>query len=136
MPNLTESQALQIAQDFSGFATAVENYRFAHFDALTDLQESSLRNVETSLRATSNDFIDMGINLALDDVQGALQGLSDVTAKLNKDLTTLSDINKAMQVVSVLMQLGTAFATGNPAGFATALQSAVSTLSAKSTGGG
>ncbi|MGA3073384.1 MAG: hypothetical protein ABSG56_06805 [Bryobacteraceae bacterium] len=128
MPNPTQDQALQIAQAFSGFATTVENYRFDHSSALSDLQQANLRNVETWLRATSNNFVDMGINLALDDVQDALQGLGAITTKLNEDLKTLADINKAFQVIGVLLQVGTAFATGNPAGIATALEGAVTKL--------
>jgi hypothetical protein len=72
MPNLTQDQALQIAQSFARFASTVENYRFDHFDNLTDLQEGSLRSVEQSLRTTSNNFLDLGINLSLGNVQGAL----------------------------------------------------------------
>ena len=128
MPNITQDQSLQIAQAFAGFANTVQNYRFAHFNALTDLQEASLRNVEATLRATSDNFLDMGINLALDNVQDALDGLSKVTDMINKDLTTLADINKAIQFVGVLVQLGTAFATANPTGIVSALGSAVSAL--------
>ena len=128
--NLTQDQALQIAQALSGFAKTVETYRFAHFEDLSDLQQGSLRNVETTLRATSNDFLDMGINLTLDNVQDALDDLSEITARLNRDLTTLTDIDKALHVVSVLMQVGTAFATGNPVAIASALGSTVAILPA------
>jgi hypothetical protein len=130
MPNLTQDQALQIAKVFAGFAKTVEDYRFTHFSALTELQQSSLRNIEATLRATSNDFLDKGINLALDDVQFALDKLGEITDTINHDLKTLADVNKALQVVGVLMQLGTAFATGNPAGIVSALGSAVKDLQA------
>jgi hypothetical protein len=130
MPNPTQDQALQIAKAFAGFARTVENYRFDHFNALSDLQQANLRNLETSLRAISNSFVDKGINLALDNVQEALQGLGAITTKLNEDLKTLTDINKAFQVIGVLIQVGAAFATGNPAGIATTLGDAVAALTA------
>jgi hypothetical protein len=133
MPNPTQDQALQIAQAFSGFATTVENYRFDHAGALSDLQQANLRNVEASLRATSDNFVDMGINLALDNVQDALQGLGTITTKLNADLKKLTDINQAFQVIGVLIQVGAAFATGNPAGIATALAGAVPALTTPTT---
>jgi len=72
----------------------------------------------------------MGINLALGNVQDALQGLGVITTKLNEDLKTPTDINKAFQVIGVLIQVGAAFATGNPAGIATALVDAVAALTA------
>ncbi len=130
MANITQEQALQIARVFAGFANTVEDYRFTHFDDLNDLQEANLRNVESTLRTISNDFLNMGINLALDDVQSALDGLGSITTLLNNDLKTLQDVNKALQVVGVLMQLGIAFATGNPAGIASAIGSTVTALKA------
>ncbi len=130
MPNLTQNQALQIAQAFSGFANTVEDYRFAHFDALTDLQRASLLNIEGSLRTSSNDFLNMGVNLVLDNVQDALDGLGEVTNLLNHDLAVLADINKAIHVVGVLLQLGTAIATGNPASIVAAIGGAVTALTA------
>ena len=128
MPKLTQNQALQIAQAFSGFANTVEDYRFAHFDAFTDLQRASLLNIEGSLRTSSNDFLNMGVNLVLDNVKDALDGLGEVTNLLNHDLTVLVDINKAIHVVGVLLQLGTAIAIGNPAGIVAAIRSAVTAL--------
>src|SRR5277367_2637465 len=118
MVNIAQDQALQIARTFAGFANTVEDYRFTHFANLDDLQEANLRNMESSLRTTSNNFLNLGINLALDNVQGALDGLGSITTLLNSDLKTLRDIDSALHVVGVLMQLGTAFATGNPAGIA------------------
>jgi hypothetical protein len=70
----------------------------------------------------------MGINLTLDNVQSALDGLGSITTLLN--LKSLQDINNALQIVGVLMQLGTAFATENPAGIASAIGSTVTALKA------
>jgi hypothetical protein len=72
----------------------------------------------------------MGINLTLDNVQSALDGLGSITTLLNSDLKSLQDINNALQIVGVLMQLGTAFATENPAGIASAIGSTVTALKA------
>lgn len=128
MPNLTKDQALQIAQMFSGFAQAVEDYRFAHLSELSDFQVTSLRNVESQLRRTSDDFIDEGMNHAIDDAATALTSLGEVTGLLRSDLAKLADINRALQVVTGLVQLGAAFATGSPAGIASALQSTFEAL--------
>jgi hypothetical protein len=129
MPNLTQAQALQIAYTFSRFATTVENYRFAHFDALTGAQESHLRYVETNLRAVSNTLVDSGIYLTLDNVQEVLDGLSHAATQLDSDLTVLADLNKAQQVIEKLVWLSAAFATIDPAGIAHELQAALSALS-------
>ncbi len=128
MQNPTQGQVLQLAQAFSGFAKAVADYRFAQFDNLTDAQVANLQNAEDALRSASLNLANIGINLALDSVQGALDGLSAITGVLKKDLAKIADINKALQVVAVLFQLGTAVATGNPAGIAGAIQSAVTAL--------
>lgn len=128
MPKITPDQAMQIAQSFSGFARAVEDFRFNHMNDLTDIQESALRNAETSLRKTSDDFLDMGVNAVLDDAQGAIDGLGKVTTLLNKDLTTLTTINTALQIAGSLLQLATGFATMNPAGITSGIASTVGVL--------
>jgi hypothetical protein len=128
MANLTQDQALKIARTFAGFANTVEDYRFTHFVELNDLQEANLRNIEATLRTTSNNFLNMGINLSIENVHSALDGLGSITTLLNSDLKTLQDINKALQVVGALMELGTAFATGNPAGIASAIGNTVTGL--------
>jgi len=130
MPSLTQDQALQIARSFARFASTVENYRFDRYDNLTELQEGRHRSVEQSLRTTSNSFLDLGINLSLGNVQGALDSLGQITTTLNEDLAHLNDVNKALQVVGVLVQLGTAFATANPEAIASALKASVDTLTA------
>ncbi len=136
MPNPTPEEALQIAQAFAGFAATVENYRFDHASALSEEQQANLRKMETSLRATSDKIADLGINWALDSVQDAIQGLGAITKKVNADIKTLTDINKVLQVIGVVAQVGAAFATGNPSGIATALAGAVSALDAGPAGGG
>lgn len=128
MQNPTQGQVLELAQEFSGFAKSVGDYQFAQFDNLTDAQITNLQNAEDALRSASLTLADMGINLALDSVQDALDGLGAITAVLKKDLAKIADINKALQVVAVLFQLGTAVASGNPSGIAGAIQSAVTAL--------
>jgi hypothetical protein len=136
MENPTQGQVLQLAQLFSGFAKSVGDYRFAQFNNLTDTQVTDLQNAEDALRSASLKLADIGINLALDSVANALSGLGAITAVLKKDLTTIGDINKALQVVAVLFQLGTAVASGNPSGIAGAIQSAVTALAPEAKGQG
>jgi hypothetical protein len=128
MPKVTQDNALKIAKAFSGFANAVDDYRFAHFTTLDDLQQANLLSLAGTLRATSNNFLNFGINLALDNVQHSLDQLGQVTTLINDDLKVLADIGKAVEVIGVLAGLGTAFATGNPIGIATALQGAIKDL--------
>ena len=136
MPNLTNDESLRIAQMFRGFATAVDDYRFAHLAELTDSQASGLQKDASTLRKTAGDFVDQGINRAIDDVQAALAGLGQVTDMLKSNLEKLGAIDRALGVVTSLVQLGAAFATGNPGGIASALASTVSALqpAAKATG--
>lgn len=119
---------MQLAQAFSGFAKSVGDYQFAQFDHLTDAQITNLQNAEDALRSASLTLANMGINLALNSVQDALDGLGAITTVLKEDLTKIADINKALQVVSVLFQLGTAVASGSPSGIAGAIQSAVTAV--------
>ena len=128
MSQITADQAMQIAQTFSQFAAKVEDFRFSHLNALSDLQESALRNVETSLRSTSSDFLDLGINAVLDDAENSIAALGQVTDLLNRDITTVTTINNALQIASSLIQLATAFATLNPLAITSGIQATITIL--------
>jgi hypothetical protein len=127
MPNLTSDQAFKVAQALSDLSAAVDDFRFAHPD-LPEPRQDQLRDSADSLRAASDKFADIGINVALDNVQGALDGLGQITGKINNDLTKLADLNKAFQIIGVLVELGTACATANPGGIITAISDTVNAL--------
>jgi hypothetical protein len=128
MPGVTKDQALQIAQNIRGFAKTIEDYRIAHMSDLSGAQEADLRSAELSLRKASDAVTDAGINLALDDAQESLTRLGKVTELLKADVSKLADVGKAIQIVTALVQIGTAFSTGNLGGVASAIGTAVAAL--------
>jgi hypothetical protein len=130
MPGITEDQALQIVQTLRKIADTVDDYRQDHMSDLGDQQEADLRRAEMSLRKASDQVDNAGINLALDEAQEALSGLGKVTELLKADVSKLADVTKSLQIVTALVQIGTAFAAGNPGGIVSAIGSAVTALSA------
>jgi|HubBroStandDraft_6_1064221.scaffolds.fasta_scaffold429370_2 hypothetical protein len=130
MPGITKDQALQIAETLRKIADTVRDYRVAHLSDLGDEQEADLRRAEMSLRKASDEVDNAGINLALDDAQESLAGLGKVTQLLKADVSKLANVTKSLQIVAALVQIGTAFAEGNPEGILSAIGSAVTTLSA------
>jgi hypothetical protein len=130
MPGITKDQALQIAETLRKIADTVRDYRVAHLSDLGDEQEADLRRAEMSLRKASDEVDNAGINLALDDAQESLAGLGKVTQLLKADVSKLANVTKSLQIVAALVQIGTAFAEGNPGGILSAIGSAVTTLSA------
>ena len=99
----------------------MRDYRVAHLSDLGDQQEADLRRAEMSLRKASDQVDNAGINLALDDAQEALSGLGKVTQLLKADVSKLADVTKSLEIVTALVQIGTAFAEGNPGGIVSAI---------------
>jgi len=130
MPGITKDQALQIAQTLRGIAKTVGDYRFAHMSDLSEEGEAGLRNAEMSLRKASEQVDNAGINLALDDAQEALAGLGKVTELLKADVSKLADVTKGLEIATAFIKIGTAIASGNLGGIASAIGSAVAALSA------
>jgi hypothetical protein len=120
--------ALQIANVFREFAQQIEDYRHAHVNDLSDADMATLRNRETSLRNTSNDYLNQGINAVLDNGEANAAALTQIGDLLKRDQTKLNSINKAIEVAGILSELAMGFASGQPGTIASALQSAFEAL--------
>jgi hypothetical protein len=128
MPELNPDQTLAIAQQFSRLARVVEDYRLNHFDQLTDLQQSGLASAEDHLRRTANAFLDYGLNEVMDNAQGSIDQLTQITQRLTRDVERLNDVTKALNVIGVVVQLASAFSSANPAAIASALAAAAAAV--------
>jgi len=126
MPQITSDQAVTIAQQFSRIARAVEDYRFQHYNDLTMIAVTGLTNAEDHLRSASNDFLDVGINLVLDKAEASIAELKRVTDQMSKAIGALRDVQKALQLAGVALQIALAFTSENPVAIVASLHAAAS----------
>jgi hypothetical protein len=125
MSQLTQDQARTIAEEFFEVAKAVGDFRFAHFDALTQQQHAVLHNLQQQLSSQSNHFTAEAIQLTLDDLQPTLEHLGAVTQQVNDAVTTLNDVRKVITIATSFVSLGAAIASGSPGTIASAVQDTI-----------
>src|SRR5205823_13299759 len=126
----TSDQAWDLSKRFHDLATAVGNYRFAHWDDLTKQQREKLKDSQITLLNNSSHFVTEAIGLELDDAQGGLKSLEDVTTKAQNVLENITDVKKGVEITACLVKLGAAVASENPAVIASAAQAVATSVAA------
>lgn len=70
----------------------------------------------------ANRLFELADKIAFSALTTDLQGVKDGTAKINQDLKTIANIDKAIAIATVVIELAAAIVTQNGAGLVTALQ--------------
>ncbi len=125
MPQLTQDQARALAEGFLAVSKAVGDFRLANFSLLTPDQQAALRDLQQQLSNQSLHFTAVAIQITLDDLQGTLERIGQVTAQVNQAVTNLNDIRRVITVATSFVGLGAAIASGNPGTIATAVQGTI-----------
>ena len=128
MPQLTQDQTREIAEDLFQVANAVGDFRFAHFDELTPDHRAVLSGLQQQLSNQSNHFTTLAIQLTLDDLEPTLARIAVVTREVNRAVTTLNSIRKVINIATSFVALGAAIASGNPGTIASALEGTIGAL--------
>src|SRR5262245_30625447 len=121
MPELTQDQTRQLAEDFFEIAKAVGDFRFDHFDELTVGQQAALSSLQQQLSNQSLHLTALAIQLTLDDLQPTLARIGSVTQDVNRAVTTRNDVRKVINLATSFVSLGAAIASGSPGTIAAAL---------------
>jgi hypothetical protein len=128
MPELTQDEARQLAQEFFEVSKNVGDFRFDHFDRLTPQQNVALQNLQHQLSTQSNQLTALAISIGLDDLEPTLDRIQEVTDGVNQAVTTLNDIRKVISIATTFVSLGAAIASGSPSTIASAIQDTVQSL--------
>ena len=128
MPELTQDEARQLAQEFFEVSKNVGDFRFDHFDRLTPQQNIALQNLQHQLSTQSNQLTALAISIGLDDLEPTLDRIQEVTDDVNQAVTTLNDIRRVISIATTFVSLGAAIASGSPNTIASAIQDTVQSL--------
>ena len=129
MPKLTADQAFQLAQSYHNFARALGDYRFANFSKLTATQRIKIEGFENTIRNASSNFIGLSIKLDLDNLQVTLDQINAASNKMDAAIQKLDNINKVIQIATVVVTLGSAVISGNIPGITASTKELVSFFS-------
>lgn len=125
---INSDQAFALAQQFHDLATAVGDFRFAHWDDLKQTERNQLKDFQLILLNNSSHFVTEAVGIILDDTQADLKTLQKVTADAQKALATIVEIKKAIAITASLVKLGAAIASENPAAISSAAQDAITVI--------
>src|SRR5260370_38477257 len=106
MSKLAQDQARGLADNFFEISKAVGNYRFAHFDDLTQDQLNALHRLQQQLSYQSNHFTAVAIEITLDDLRPTLNRIAQLTGQVNKAVTTLTAIASVMPTTTNTVRRG------------------------------
>jgi hypothetical protein len=117
---LTADDARNLAQAFRTVASALGNYRFNNWDALSSDQLSQLEADEWALLNYSSELVTKAVGLTLKESQSDLKGLLEATTQATAALGPIATVNKVLSVSGAMLQLGAAIASEDPGAIATA----------------
>lgn len=124
MPTLSSDQAFQLAKQFSDIAHKLTDYRMSNFAELTPDERNKLEGLEFSVRNFSSDFIALSIKLELDDLDDALKDIKGATDGMKSAISNLEKVNKVIKIATIVVTIGAAIVSGNPAAIASAVGTA------------
>jgi hypothetical protein len=126
MPTLDAEQSRTMAKSYSDLATALADYRFAHWDALTREERTEIESREWTLRSYSSDMAAHAITLAVSDSAETVAGITRATKKLIAASRKIAGARSALAIATAAIALGGAIASGHVLAIGEAVSKAVS----------
>ena len=111
---LTSADALSLSKSFRDLSVAIGDFRFAHWDALSEANRKLLENEEWSILNASSDMVTKAVGLALDSSDPAAEKVQGATASALKAVKTLKDIAKVIGVATATVGLAAAVISKDP----------------------
>src|SRR5262245_65965752 len=100
MPPLTSDDAFTLSKSFRDLSVALGDFRFAHWNTLSESDRTTLEDEEWSLLNSASDMITKAVGLTLDESQAGVARLKCGTASEQQAVETLNDVRKVIQVAS------------------------------------
>lgn len=108
-------EARRLADLFSGFSDAVDDFRRALPDGTSPQQLAELKVQAQRLEDQSHAFTAEAIGLTLQAIQNDLAKIKAVTTQAKEQLKVLNDISKVASIAGSAIDLGAAIIGGDPA---------------------
>ena len=125
-------EALQLARLYHALSQALDEFRLSDrvpADTPPD-QRALLKQRAQDLEDVSHDFTADAISAILQSIPTSLANIKAVTADAKTQLGHLNAVTKVISIATAGLALGTAIASGNPAGIATAIEPFVQAVAA------
>lgn len=127
MPTITAEQSRSIAKLYSDLASALTEYRFAHWTELTRAQRAEIESHEWTLLTYSSNMATRAIRLGGADVATAVAGITRATRRLTAAVRRVASVKRAFAIATSAVALGGAIASGHGLAIGEAVNDALST---------
>jgi hypothetical protein len=129
MAQLTAQQANELADNFSGMAQAIEEYRQHNFDILSKKENKEIKDLYLSVLNYADELYTLSatLTLVMDNVKSSLSSINEVTNNMKDTCKTLQNVQKAINVASSVVTLGAAILSKNTQTIADSIKGLVDT---------
>lgn len=114
MPQLTSLQANELANNFLDLAQAIGDFRYNNWDNLSVFDNQRLGNFQWALLNYGEDMLALSTTLVMDDVQGSLSEISQITSEIKTSVKNLQNIQKGIDVAAATVTLAAAIISKKP----------------------
>jgi hypothetical protein len=128
MPEMTQELVDQLVQQKLDLKIAVGEFRRHFFNTLTTAQREGLQALRVALGDDIDHLNAVAIQLSLEQLQGSLTHLGDITKGVNEAVVHLRETQKVLTVANALIDLGAAIASGDPAKVLAGIHDAVNSF--------
>lgn len=113
MPELTAQEARRIAATFRRLSSALGEYRFDQWDALTEEERQRIENIEWTLLNYSSDFIAEAIVITADQLEDVRPEIDRAVDAINEVTGRIGDARTLITIATRATAFGASVATGN-----------------------
>ncbi len=113
MSELTAQEARRIAATFRRLSSALGEYRFDQWDALTEEERQRIENIEWTLLNYSSDFIADAIVITADQLEDVRPDIDRAVDAINEVTGRIGDARTLITIATKATAFGASVATGN-----------------------
>lgn len=114
MAQITAKQAKDLASDFLGLAQAIGDFRYNHWDDLSTEENQQLAKMQWSILNYGEDILAISSTLVFNDVSNTLTKIDSITNEIRQSVDKLENIQKAINIGSIIVALGGAIISRRP----------------------
>ncbi len=127
MANLTAQQAKVLADDFLSLARSIEEYGDVHYHILSSEEAEKLKELHRKALDYTNKLYTLSATLVMDEVEGTLATIGNITTKIKSDYKHVQQVQKAINIAASIINLGASIAAKDPQGIAKSVEGLIKT---------
>jgi methyl-accepting chemotaxis protein len=129
---MSELTPVQIRESRDKLLGTIDKLNDLLLDKGTELAADEIKEIRRAIRQLSNAVAELtakAIEGTARDLEKAVKGINKATHNANDAMDKLQDTRNVINIATALVGLGTAIASGNPAGIVSASESVLKSLS-------